>query len=113
MPDFLIDANLPAKISIWQNERFIHIASLDPCWDDEVLWEYAKTNSLTIISKDKDFLILQLLKNTPPKVVHVKVGNLKLNDFISIIERSWDEVEILLASHTLINIYSDRIEAIK
>lgn len=113
MPDFLIDANLPAKISIWQNQRFIHINTLDPYWDDEAIWQYAKTNNLTIISKDKDFLIKQLLKGTPPKVVHIKFGNLKLNDFISAIETCWDEVELLLSNHTLINIYSDSIEAIK
>jgi predicted nuclease of predicted toxin-antitoxin system len=113
MPDFLIDANLPAKISIWQNQRFIHINTLDPYWDDEAIWQYAKTNELTIISKDKDFLIQQLLKGTPPKIVHIKFGNLKLIDFISVIETCWDEVELLLNNHTLINLYSDRIEAIK
>ena len=113
MPDFLIDANLPAKISIWQNQRFIHINTLDPYWDDEAIWQYAKTNNLTIISKDKDFLLHQLLKGTPPKVIHIKFGNLKLNDFISIIENCWNEVELLLINHTLINIYSDKIEAIK
>ena len=113
MPDFLIDANLPAKIGIWQNQRFIHKVTLDPCWDDEAIWQYAKTNNLTIISKDKDFFIQQLLKGTPPKVVHIKFGNLKLNDFISVIENCWNEVELLLINHTLINIYSDTIEAIK
>jgi predicted nuclease of predicted toxin-antitoxin system len=113
MPDFLIDANLPAKISVWQNKRFIHINTIDPYWDDEAIWQYAKTNNLTIISKDKDFLIQQLLKGTPPKVVHIKFGNMKLNDFISVIETCWDEVELLLGNHTLINLYSDKIEAIK
>ena len=113
MPEFLIDANLPAKISIWQNERFVHIAVLNPAWDDDAIWQYAKTNNLTIVSKDKDFLIHQLLKGTPPKVVHIKFGNLKLNDFIAVIEKNWEQVEILLTDHTLINIHSDRIEAIK
>lgn len=113
MPDFLIDANLPAKISIWQNQRFIHIVTLDLCWDDEAFWQYAKINDLTKISKDKDFFMQQLLKGTPPKVVHIKFGNLKLNDFISVIKNCWNEVELLLINQTLINIYSDRIEAIK
>ena len=113
MPDFLIDVNLPAKINIWQSERFIHVSTLDPSWDDEVVWQFAKTNNLTIISKDKDFLIQQLIKGTPPKVVHIKFGNLKLDDFISVIETCWNEVELLLVNHTLINIYSDKIEAIK
>ena len=113
MSDFLIDANLPAKISIWQNQRFVHVITLDPCWDDEAIWQYARTNNLTIISKDKDFLIQQLLKGAPPKIVHIKFGNMKLNDFIYAIEACWSEVELLLTDHNLINIYTDSIEAIK
>ncbi|MEP6701228.1 MAG: DUF5615 family PIN-like protein [Bacteroidota bacterium] len=113
MPDFLIDANLPFKINIWQSERFIHVADLNPCWDDKSIWEYAKTNRLIIISKDKDFLMQQIIKGSPPKIVHIKFGNLQLNDFIRTIEKCWQEVELLLANHNLINIYSERIEAIR
>jgi len=65
MPDFLIDANLPVKISIWESERFIHVSNIDPSWDDETLWQYAKTNNLTIISKDKDFLVYESSRVTP------------------------------------------------
>ncbi len=113
MPDFLIDANLPAKISIWENERFVHVSEINPSWDDEAIWQYAKTNNLTIISKDKDFLVYQLLKGSPPKVVHIKFGNLKLTNFIAVIETYWKQVESLLTTHHLINLYSDNIEAIK
>jgi predicted nuclease of predicted toxin-antitoxin system len=113
MPDFLIDANLPVKISIWENERFVHVSNIDPSWDDEAIWQYAKTNNLTIISKDKDFLVYQLLKGSPPKIVHIKFGNLKLNDFIAVFEKYWNQVESLLTTHNLINLYSDSIEAIK
>lgn len=113
MPEFLIDANLPSKISIWQNSRFIHISELNPAWNDETVWEYANKNNLTIISKDKDFQILQLLKGVPPKVIHIKFGNLKLNEFIAVVEKNWQQVEDLLKEHTLINIYFDKIEAIK
>ncbi len=113
MPDFLIDANLPAKVDIWQNERFIHVTDMDPCLDDESIWDYAKKNQLIIISKDKDFLMQQIVKGSPPKIIHIKFGNLNLNDLIITIEKCWNEVEILLTTHNLINIYSERIEAIK
>lgn len=49
MPDFLIDANLPVKISRWGNERFVHVSNINPSLDDETIWQYAKTNNLIII----------------------------------------------------------------
>jgi predicted nuclease of predicted toxin-antitoxin system len=113
MPDFLIDANLPLKVKTWQDDRFVHVLNIDPAWNDDAIWQYALDNHLTIISKDKDFLVQQILKGSPPKVIHIKLGNLKLNDFISTIENCWSEVELLLSSYTLINIYSDKIEAIR
>ena len=113
MPDFLIDANLPAKISIWENERFVHVSNINPSWDDEAIWHYAKTNNLTIVSKDKDFLVYQILKGSLPKIVQIKFGNLKLTDFIAVIEKHWNKLEALLSTHNLINLYSDSIEAIK
>jgi predicted nuclease of predicted toxin-antitoxin system len=113
MPEFLIDANLPAKIKVWESNRFLHALKINPNWADKDIWEYAKENNLTIVSKDKDFLLLQFQNGSPPKIVHIKFGNIKLSDFILIIENCWKEVEILLTHHTIINIYSDKIEAIK
>ncbi len=57
MPEFIIDANLPAKIKVWQNSRFIHVSSINASWSDDEIWMYAKKNDLSIIAKDKDFLI--------------------------------------------------------
>lgn len=113
MPEFLIDANLPAKINAWKSERFIHVSSINPLWNDDDIWNYAKANNLSIISKDKDFLIYQLANGTPPKIIHIKFGNLKFKEFINVIENCWNEVENPLSSHSLINIYLDKIEAIK
>jgi predicted nuclease of predicted toxin-antitoxin system len=113
MPEFLIDANLPAKIKVWENNRFLHAITINPNWADKDIWQYAKENNLTIVSKDKDFLLLQFQHGSPPKIVHIKFGNIKLSDFITIIETCWVEVEALLSNHTIINIYSDKIEAIK
>ena len=113
MAEFLIDGNLPAKIKVWENNRFIHAMKINPNWTDKDIWQYAKENNLTIVSKDKDFLLLQLHHGSPPKIVHIKFGNIKLSDFIMIIENYWKEVESLLSDHNIINIYSDKIEAIK
>jgi predicted nuclease of predicted toxin-antitoxin system len=86
---------------------------MNPAWDDEEIWDYARKNNLVIVTKDKDFLVKQAMAGAPPNIVHVKFGNLKLDEFVKRIETVWAEVENLLSSHTIINIYVDKLEAIK
>ncbi len=43
--------------------------------DDAAIWEYARQNDLTIVSKDNDFRQLIFLKGPPPKVVWLSAGN--------------------------------------
>lgn len=113
MPEFIVDANLPFRISKWQSDKFVHVLDINPLWNDDEIWDYAKTRNLVIITKDKDFRIKQIMLGFPPKVVHIKFGNLKLKEFGKIINVCWDQVEQLIKDHSLINIYQNTIEAIK
>lgn len=61
MHEFIIDANLPFKISKWQGDRFVHVLKIDPLWEDNEIWDYARKNNLIIVTKDKDFLLKQLI----------------------------------------------------
>ena len=49
----------------------------------------------------------------PPKVVHLRFGNVRKRQFHSLLSRVWPEIEILVANHQLINVYLDQIEAFK
>jgi predicted nuclease of predicted toxin-antitoxin system len=113
MPEFIVDANLPFRISKWQNELFEYVLNINPQWNDEEIWEYAKTNNLVIITKDKDFRLKQIMQGSPPKIIHIKIGNLKLDEFEKVINLCWVQVEKLIKTHSLINIYLKTIEAIK
>ena len=42
---------------------------------DTAIWEYAKTNEFTIVSKDSDFQARSLLYGSPPKFIWLRVGN--------------------------------------
>lgn len=112
-PVFIIDANLPLKVPVWDSTRFLHVLKINPEWNDTEIWNYAKQKQLVIVSKDKDFSLLQIKEGSPPKLVHIKFGNFKFNLFIERIEAVWQQVEILLEQHATVNIYSDKIEAIK
>lgn len=53
-----------------------------------------------------------MVSTPPPKVIHIRFGNLKMKNFHERISKVWQEVVNLNRPHKLINIFLDRIEAI-
>jgi predicted nuclease of predicted toxin-antitoxin system len=43
--------------------------------DDLVIWQYAGTHGLAIVSKDSDFNELAFRLGSPPKVIWLRMGN--------------------------------------
>ncbi len=62
--------------------------------------------------KDADFSDLILLHDPPPRVVHIKLENMKIREFHQNISKIWDEVCLLSKEYKLIRVYRDRIECI-
>jgi len=113
MAKYLVDANLPYYFGLWNNSDYIHVRDLDDSWSDEIIWQYAHKNNLIIITKDSDFSTKVLFKGIPPKVIHLKFGNMKMKDFHAFITEIWMDAELAISDNSLINIYIDRIEIIK
>jgi predicted nuclease of predicted toxin-antitoxin system len=42
---------------------------------DERVWDYAKLNGFSIVTKDEDFHVLNVLRGSPPKVIWLQMGN--------------------------------------
>lgn len=42
---------------------------------DAIIWEFAKTNGFVVVTLDKDFSDLSLLRGHPPKVIWLRCGN--------------------------------------
>ncbi len=112
MPKFLIDVNLPYYFSLWKNEDYLHQFDIDDEWPDSKIWQYAKENNLTIVTKDSDFSNRILFESSPPKVIHIRFGNLKMKDFFNRMTEVWPEVIKLNQDYKLVNIFIDRIEGI-
>lgn len=113
MPRFLIDNNLPYYFSLWNTEEYIHQRDIDGRWKDSGIWKYAIENNLIIITKDSDFSDRLLWATPPPKVIHIRLGNMRMRDFHKIISSVWEEVCELIQSHKIVYLYKDRLEAVQ
>ena len=112
MPKYLIDVNLPYYFSLWNSDNFIHQKDINDAATDDEIWNYAKQNELIIITKDKDFSLMQLMNGAPPKIIQIKFGNVKMKVFFEILSSCWNAVEKLIEKNNLVNIYKNKIEAL-
>lgn len=113
MVKFIIDANLPLLFSLWNNKKFIHVYELNDEMSDEEIWNYAKERELTIVTKDADFSLKVLYYGAPPRVIHLRIGNMKMDSLHSFLQKNWNEIENISKSHRLTNVYDDRIEGVE
>jgi predicted nuclease of predicted toxin-antitoxin system len=112
VPRYLVDANLPYYFSVWNGPDFVHAKDLDDQWSDSEIWRYALEHDLTIVTKDADFSDRVMVTDPPPRVIHVKLGNLRMRDFHRAISAVWPEACELSRSCRLVRIFTDRIEGI-
>jgi predicted nuclease of predicted toxin-antitoxin system len=111
MHKYLIDENLPYYFKLWNNPKFIHVFDLPNISTDEEIWDFAKTNNLTIITKDADFSNKIMFKSPPPKIVHLKIGNMKITELYHFLNAIWSSILGELEGHKLVNVFQDRIES--
>lgn len=75
----LFDQNLSPKLARRLADLFpgsSHVQSVNlACADDDLVWDYARSNALTIVSKDADYNILSVLRGSPPKVIWLQLPN--------------------------------------
>ncbi len=112
MIEFVVDANLPYYFSLWNSGRFIHVKDLNDEWTDGEIWDYATKNNLTIITKDSDFSSRIIMRSAPPKVIHLRIGNMRIKELHDFLNKNRHIIEELLKENKLINVFKDEIEAI-
>ena len=109
---YIIDANLPYYFSLWRGDEYQHVIDIDPNMKDSEIWKHAEKNNLTIVTKDADFSDRVLLNNPPPRVIHIKLGNMKMKAFHNAVDNIWDEVLLMSKEYKLIRVYKEKIEGI-
>jgi predicted nuclease of predicted toxin-antitoxin system len=112
MPRYLIDVNLPYRFSLWAGGEFLHVRDLGETMSDSDIWRYAATHDLIIVSKDADFSDRVLVTIPPPRVVHIRYGNMKMREFHNVITRQWPEIHRLTKENRLVRVFEERIETV-
>jgi predicted nuclease of predicted toxin-antitoxin system len=111
-PVFLIDVNLPRFFSLWDHPDFIFQAELNRSMPDQTIWNFAREQQLTIVTKDSDFSTRMLVSTPPPRVIHIRIGNCSMRTFFDVTTLHWIELAERSKTHKLVTLYSDRIETI-
>jgi len=113
MKKYIIDVNLPYYFELWRSEEYVHQMDLNPKAEDAVIWDFAKKNHLTIVTKDSDFSNRILMSNPPPRVIHIKFGNIKMKEFHNVVSKNWQGILDLSKTNKLVNVYRDSLEGIE
>ena len=71
------------------------IENLDKSSDTDV-WNFAKDNLYTIVTKDSDFNDLAIFKGAPPKVIWLKIGNCRVIEIETILKENEKEIKLFL-----------------
>ena len=113
MAPFLIDVNLPYRFSLWSGEDCVHMRDIGETWTDTQIWQYALERDMIIVSKDTDFSDRAMISVPPPRVMHLRFGNMRMRDFHALISSLWPSIVGLSATNKLVRVYQDRIEAVE
>ena len=97
----LFDQNLSPKLVDIFNDSFDDCQHLQNIGfgetDDLLVWEYAKINGYTIVSKDGDFNNLVSHFGFPPKVIWLRRGNCSTEIIIDIIKEHKEVIKSFIS----------------
>jgi predicted nuclease of predicted toxin-antitoxin system len=64
----------PRLNHIFPSSTHAQTAGVD-CVSDDIVWDYALSHGLCIVTKDEDYSILSVARGCPPKVIWLQIGN--------------------------------------
>lgn len=106
----LIDENLPVTLADLLPVECFHATKFGRNQSDHELWIAAREQDLVILTRDTDFFDRLMIEGPPPKVVWVRLGNLRRRELEVGLVDMWATIEGLLVSADLIEIHPGIIE---
>jgi predicted nuclease of predicted toxin-antitoxin system len=108
----LIDENLPATLSAKLDCVCMHATALGQQPTDKELWDYARRENWTLLTKDADFFEQLVINGTPPKVIWLRTGNLRRTDLETLLVKRWPQITSILSTADLVEVHADHIEGL-
>lgn len=97
----LFDQNLSPKLVDYFTDSFSDCQHLQNIGfggkDDLLVWEYAKLNGFTIVSKDGDFNNLVSYFGFPPKVIWLRRGNCSTKIIVEILKEHMEIIKSFIS----------------
>ena len=109
----LLDANISWRLVSILKEHYDECVHADDIQGlvfpakDAAIWQYAKNNYYTIITRDSDFSDLLSIRGFPPKIVLLRTGNCSRKYTTDLLIRSKETIQEFINSkeHGLLEIY--------
>jgi len=101
----LFDHNLSPRlvnrlVDLFPSSNHVYHFGLDRV-DDRQIWQYAKENYFTIVTRDSDYNELLILLGFPPKVIWIRRGNCATNEIENILRTHHQKIQDLINSDSL------------
>jgi predicted nuclease of predicted toxin-antitoxin system len=109
----LIDENLPTSLAKQLPGECSHATDIGTQPSDSQLWNIARERDWIILTRDTDFFDRIMLQGPPPKVIWVRLGNIRKADLQEMLIRLWPEICRLLIDADLVEIHPTALEAVK
>jgi predicted nuclease of predicted toxin-antitoxin system len=68
---------------------------------DKTIWDFAKRNNFIIVTQDSDFNDLTALNGFPPKIIWIRVGNLKTEEIADMLIKNQNSIQDFLNNEDL------------
>ena len=92
----LFDQNLSPKLAECFKNSFSDATHLQEIGlgdaNDIVVWDFAKSNGFTIVTKDSDFNNIVSFFGFPPKVIWIRKGNCSTKQIMDLINKHIDAI---------------------
>jgi predicted nuclease of predicted toxin-antitoxin system len=109
----LIDENLPVSLAQILPVECSHATDLGAQPSDTQIWSHARERNWTILTRDTDFFDRIMLQGPPPKVIWVRLGNIRRTELESLLVKLWPAICNLLTDADLVEVHPTSLEAVK
>lgn len=92
----LLDENLAPRLAaalsdLFPESKHVRDVGLQRA-DDRSVWDFARDNDFTILSKDSDFHQLSFVLGAPPKVIWIRAGSCSTKELERIVRSRRDDI---------------------